>query len=302
MMSQRLSGWSGSRAGVVGCGIGILALCLELPRLPAQPPPAEAAILDFKDDGQFAAHPRQRPDEDRAGGREPTRASGPPRSCLRRCRKGSATTRPWSSRIRRSRSATSAPSRPSACGSRIPGRTTPSCRCRSGTRTAIAPSPFPRRSRSSRAAGSRSWPGWCCTASTRSKSARSTSIRRSNRRPVTLLIADVQLLSPYAGRLAGQIQATRQALNVARSNALALGAKDQVEPKIAALARGLDQLENTAAAVNTAASSGRSACWNSPGSRRRLRSLSTRSRSSTAARRIVLSGPARRGRLAEQSG
>ena len=77
--------------------------------------------------------------------------------------------------------------------------------------------------------------------------------QKANRRPVTLLIADVQLLSPYAGRLAGRIQATRQALNTARNNATAIGAKDQVEPKIAALARGLDQLENTAAAVNTAA-------------------------------------------------
>jgi len=75
--------------------------------------------------------------------------------------------------------------------------------------------------------------------------------QKSNRRPVTLLIDDVQLLSPSAGRLAGQIQATRQALNGARGSALALGAKDQVEPQIAALARGLDQLEQPAA-VNTA--------------------------------------------------
>jgi cellulose synthase/poly-beta-1,6-N-acetylglucosamine synthase-like glycosyltransferase/Leucine-rich repeat (LRR) protein len=69
-----------------------------------------------------------------------------------------------------------------------------------------------------------------------------------NRRPVTLLIADVQLLSPSAGRFAGQIQATRQALNIARNNATALGAKEHVEPKIATIARGLDQLENTPAA------------------------------------------------------
>ena len=34
--------------------------------------------------------------------------------------------------------------------------------------------------------------------------------QKVNRRPVTLLIADVQLLSPYAGRFAGQIQATRR--------------------------------------------------------------------------------------------
>jgi cellulose synthase/poly-beta-1,6-N-acetylglucosamine synthase-like glycosyltransferase/Leucine-rich repeat (LRR) protein len=75
--------------------------------------------------------------------------------------------------------------------------------------------------------------------------------QKANRRPVTLLIADVQLLSPYAGRFAGQIQATRQALNNARGAAVAIGAKDQVEPQIAKLVRGLDQLEATTA-VNTA--------------------------------------------------
>jgi hypothetical protein len=76
--------------------------------------------------------------------------------------------------------------------------------------------------------------------------------QKSNRRPVTLLIADVQLLSPSAGRIAGRIQATRESLNAARRNALALGAKEQVEPMIAALTRELDQLEHPAAAVNTA--------------------------------------------------
>ena len=76
--------------------------------------------------------------------------------------------------------------------------------------------------------------------------------QKSNRKPVTLLIADVQLLSPYAGRFAGRIQAARQALNAARNNAQAIGAKGQVEPKIAALAHGLDQLENSATAANTA--------------------------------------------------
>ncbi|HEV3343560.1 MAG TPA: glycosyltransferase [Pirellulales bacterium] len=73
-----------------------------------------------------------------------------------------------------------------------------------------------------------------------------------NRQPVTLLIADVQLLSPYAGRLAGQTQSLRQALDNARGNAQAIGAKDQVEPQVAELARGLDQLE-TAPVANTAA-------------------------------------------------
>ncbi len=72
-----------------------------------------------------------------------------------------------------------------------------------------------------------------------------------NRRPITLLIADVQLLSLSAGRFAGQIQSSRQALNVARGKAVALGAKDQLEPKIATLARGLDHLEKMAATANT---------------------------------------------------
>jgi cellulose synthase/poly-beta-1,6-N-acetylglucosamine synthase-like glycosyltransferase/Leucine-rich repeat (LRR) protein len=76
--------------------------------------------------------------------------------------------------------------------------------------------------------------------------------QKANRRPITLLIADVQLLSPSAGRLTTQVQATRQALNVFRGKAAAIGAKDQVEPKIAALARGLDNLESTAATASTA--------------------------------------------------
>jgi cellulose synthase/poly-beta-1,6-N-acetylglucosamine synthase-like glycosyltransferase/Leucine-rich repeat (LRR) protein len=76
--------------------------------------------------------------------------------------------------------------------------------------------------------------------------------QKANRRPVTLLIADVRLLSPYAGRLAGQIQSIRQALGNASGNAQALGANDQVEPRIAELARRLDQLE-AAQSANTAA-------------------------------------------------
>ena len=66
--------------------------------------------------------------------------------------------------------------------------------------------------------------------------------QKMNRQPVTLLIADVQLLSPSAGRFAGQIQSARQALNVARANAMMLGAKDQIEPQIVKLTRGLDAL------------------------------------------------------------
>ena len=75
--------------------------------------------------------------------------------------------------------------------------------------------------------------------------------QKANRQPVTLLIADVELLSPLAGRLADRIQATRAAINSARANATALGAKDQIDPQIAALAHGLDQLESSAA-INTA--------------------------------------------------
>ncbi len=76
--------------------------------------------------------------------------------------------------------------------------------------------------------------------------------QKVNRQPVTLLIADVQLLSPSAGRLAGQIQATRQSLNIARANATALGAIELIEPKIAALARRLDEMGNSSGVVNTA--------------------------------------------------
>src|SRR5262249_44250368 len=77
--------------------------------------------------------------------------------------------------------------------------------------------------------------------------------QKVNRRPVTLLLDDVQLLSPYAGRLAARMQAVRENLKNARSSALALGAQEQVEPKIAALARRLQQLEEpaTTAAART---------------------------------------------------
>jgi cellulose synthase/poly-beta-1,6-N-acetylglucosamine synthase-like glycosyltransferase/Leucine-rich repeat (LRR) protein len=71
--------------------------------------------------------------------------------------------------------------------------------------------------------------------------------QKVNRRPVTLLIDDVQLLSSYAGRVAARVRSAREALDGARRNALALGAAEQVEPKVAALARSLDQLEDPAA-------------------------------------------------------
>ena len=78
--------------------------------------------------------------------------------------------------------------------------------------------------------------------------------QKVNRQPVTFLIADVPLLSHSAGRLAGQIQSTRQSLNIARANATALGAIELIEPKIAALARRLDEMGNSAEAQGLAKS------------------------------------------------
>jgi cellulose synthase/poly-beta-1,6-N-acetylglucosamine synthase-like glycosyltransferase/Leucine-rich repeat (LRR) protein len=68
--------------------------------------------------------------------------------------------------------------------------------------------------------------------------------QKVNRRPVTLLLDDVELLSPQAGRTAARIEAVRQNLNRARSSALNLRAAKQIEPKLAALAQRLDQLAN----------------------------------------------------------
>jgi cellulose synthase/poly-beta-1,6-N-acetylglucosamine synthase-like glycosyltransferase/Leucine-rich repeat (LRR) protein len=76
--------------------------------------------------------------------------------------------------------------------------------------------------------------------------------QKANRRPVTLLVADVRLLSPYAGRLAGQIQSIRQALGNASGNAQALGAQGALEPRISELARRLDPLEAAPSANTTA--------------------------------------------------
>ncbi len=63
-----------------------------------------------------------------------------------------------------------------------------------------------------------------------------------NRKPVTLLLADVELLSPSAADCwrSSNSNARAKSLNTARANAIALGAKDQIEPKIAALAKALD--------------------------------------------------------------
>ena len=79
--------------------------------------------------------------------------------------------------------------------------------------------------------------------------------QKNNRRPAALLIAEVQLLSPYVTRLAGQ----RQALYNARENALALGAQRAVEPEIAELSHGLDLLEAAAPASANFASPEREA-------------------------------------------
>ena len=184
--------------------------------------------------------------------RNPTRASVPPRSCSRRCRKASATTRPWSSRIKALKVRDFSPFEAISLWVKNPGpddaELSLSVWDKDGNRSFPIPSTVtikPGR-----------WEQVVARLVLHGLDAKQIGsvhfYQKANRRPVTLLIADVQLLSPYAGRLAGQIQATRQALNIARNNALALGAKEQVEPKIAALARGLDQLENTAAAVNTA--------------------------------------------------
>ena len=76
--------------------------------------------------------------------------------------------------------------------------------------------------------------------------------QKVNRQPVTLLIADVQLLSPLRGRSPGKSEPRGRRLNIARANATALGAIDQIEPKIAALTRGLDEMGNASGAANTA--------------------------------------------------
>jgi cellulose synthase/poly-beta-1,6-N-acetylglucosamine synthase-like glycosyltransferase/Leucine-rich repeat (LRR) protein len=75
--------------------------------------------------------------------------------------------------------------------------------------------------------------------------------QKANRRPVTLLIDDVRLLSPYAGRFAAKIQAARDDLARARGAAEALGARAQVESTIAALSRRLDRLGGPAGPANT---------------------------------------------------
>lgn len=71
--------------------------------------------------------------------------------------------------------------------------------------------------------------------------------QKSNRRPATLIIDDIQLLSPYAGRLVAKIQLARDNLIRARANSSALGAEQQIAPKIDALARRLDELEKPSA-------------------------------------------------------
>lgn len=68
--------------------------------------------------------------------------------------------------------------------------------------------------------------------------------QKANRKPVTLVIDDIQLLSPYAGRLVAKIQLARDNLNRARANFRSLGVEQQIGPKIDALSRKLDQLEN----------------------------------------------------------
>jgi cellulose synthase/poly-beta-1,6-N-acetylglucosamine synthase-like glycosyltransferase/Leucine-rich repeat (LRR) protein len=70
--------------------------------------------------------------------------------------------------------------------------------------------------------------------------------QKVNRRPVTLLIDDVRLLTPDAGRFVARLQAARADLRAARANADAVGAAGQIEPKLVALAQRLDRLEDPA--------------------------------------------------------
>jgi cellulose synthase/poly-beta-1,6-N-acetylglucosamine synthase-like glycosyltransferase/Leucine-rich repeat (LRR) protein len=74
--------------------------------------------------------------------------------------------------------------------------------------------------------------------------------QKSNRRPITLLIDDIQLLSPYAGRIAAQIQRARDNLTRSRGSAAGLGAREPIDAKIAALAQRLDRLEDPAGIGN----------------------------------------------------
>lgn len=76
--------------------------------------------------------------------------------------------------------------------------------------------------------------------------------QKVNRRDITLLVDDVQLLSPYAGRIATKVELVRGNLARARSSAQLLGAEMQVEPKITALAQRLDELQDTSSPLNAA--------------------------------------------------
>jgi cellulose synthase/poly-beta-1,6-N-acetylglucosamine synthase-like glycosyltransferase/Leucine-rich repeat (LRR) protein len=73
-------------------------------------------------------------------------------------------------------------------------------------------------------------------------------------RLASILIACLALSGPVAfaddqpaGRFAGQIQATRQALNTVRAASVTIGAKEQVEAQIAKLTAGLDKVESAPA-------------------------------------------------------
>jgi len=77
--------------------------------------------------------------------------------------------------------------------------------------------------------------------------------QKSNRGPVTLLIDEVRLLSPSAGRSIARIQTARENLARARAGAAALGVRDTVEPAIVALSRRLDQLADPRSGSDSAA-------------------------------------------------
>ncbi|MEX2119042.1 MAG: glycosyltransferase [Pirellulales bacterium] len=67
--------------------------------------------------------------------------------------------------------------------------------------------------------------------------------QKLGRAPCTLLVDDVRLLSPYDGRIAAKIQSSREFLNQARNGSAALGAKKQIEEKIAPLEKRLLAIE-----------------------------------------------------------
>jgi cellulose synthase/poly-beta-1,6-N-acetylglucosamine synthase-like glycosyltransferase/Leucine-rich repeat (LRR) protein len=76
--------------------------------------------------------------------------------------------------------------------------------------------------------------------------------QKSNRQSHTLLVDNVQLLSPYDQTLASKLQLARDNLNRARESARALGAHEQLEPTIAALEARLETFSERSQAAQLA--------------------------------------------------